>query len=232
MPACSDCKWFVDSGKASHCSLAKPTGHPKYDHKRSVRACVLGTLLKHLPCMKGSVLEIGCGVWKVPRRLLRKASVSWVGLDPQKHNPKKNIWDGTVGSIPFPDSTFDWVLAFSTIEHWGGYKDTVEDGLNEINRVLKPGGKALISAPFCIHGEDLFYKGLSEEFVGILRGLKGWESLCLEEWRRCCEPLDPLREWMKEYERYGKRSKRACDLFSEDQGDIVSWYLEVLMTKG
>ena len=61
-----------------------------------------------------------------------------------KYKSNKLIFkQGDIGSLPFPDSYFDIVVCFETIEH-------VEDylaALNEIKRVLKSEGILVISTP-------------------------------------------------------------------------------------
>jgi ubiquinone/menaquinone biosynthesis C-methylase UbiE len=61
-----------------------------------------------------------------------------------KYKSSKLIFkQGDIGSLPFPDSYFDIVVCFETIEH-------VEDylaALNEIKRVLKSEGILVISTP-------------------------------------------------------------------------------------
>jgi len=47
---------------------------------------------------------------------------------------------GDAKDVPFPDSSFDYVLSLGSLHHWKA-PDLV---LNEIYRVLKPGGKAWI----------------------------------------------------------------------------------------
>jgi O-antigen biosynthesis protein len=50
---------------------------------------------------------------------------------------------GSAQSIPLPDQSFDCVVSFETIEHF--YEQ--EQFLSEVRRVLRPGGKLLISSP-------------------------------------------------------------------------------------
>lgn len=57
-------------------------------------------------------------------------------------------------NLSFDDHSFDWVLAFDMIEH----VDRDQDVVNEIHRVLKPGGKAFITVPayqFLFSGHDV-----------------------------------------------------------------------------
>lgn len=48
---------------------------------------------------------------------------------------------GAAESIPAPDNSVDTVLAFSTYLHW----QDIDSSLVEIARVLKPGGRLLLS---------------------------------------------------------------------------------------
>jgi SAM-dependent methyltransferase len=50
-----------------------------------------------------------------------------------------------IADIPVPDASFDAVLCSEVLEH---VSDPVPV-LNELNRVLKPGGTLIITAPFC-----------------------------------------------------------------------------------
>jgi SAM-dependent methyltransferase len=52
---------------------------------------------------------------------------------------------GDVRTMPFPDESFDCVVAFSIFEHVQGA--VLEDGLAEVARVLRPGGTFLIGCP-------------------------------------------------------------------------------------
>jgi ubiquinone/menaquinone biosynthesis C-methylase UbiE len=101
------------------------------------------------------VLDVGCGGGKNIARMLRQAHDGNVcGLDyssvsveqSRKLNSKAVlsgrglIKEGSVSAIPWPDGIFDVVTAFETIFFW---PDILND-LQEVNRVLKPGGTFLI----------------------------------------------------------------------------------------
>ena len=106
-------------------------------------------------CSQGSLLDIGTG----PARLLVKLhelspELDLVGIDVSPAMVRKardniaqadlsdrvQIREGNVGNMPFRDGVFDIVVSTGSVHHW---KDPV-GGLNEVHRVLKPGGYALI----------------------------------------------------------------------------------------
>lgn len=58
-----------------------------------------------------------------------------------------------IRELPFPEGSFDVVYTMGTIEHIDEYKDA----LQEIHRVLRPGGRAIIGVP---HKWDLFLRPL------------------------------------------------------------------------
>ena len=106
---------------------------------------------------KGRILDVGCHGSKL---VIELASLGYdvYGIDgieyPLQH-PNFTFVLGDICRTPFPDDFFDAVTAVSTIEHigLGRYEDqTYSDGdkkaINEIKRILKPGGKAIITVPF------------------------------------------------------------------------------------
>ena len=69
------------------------------------------------------------------------------------------------GKIPFPDATFDTVVSFDVLEH----VDDVKRCMEEIYRVLKPGGKAYLVFP-------QFYQPL-ESHLGFVTHMPGLQCL-------------------------------------------------------
>ena len=95
----------------------------------------------------GSVLDLGCGIMPYKEYLTKNNNVtSYKGFDlkdSQYHNAIQPdlYWDGV--QIPIADNSQDWVLITEFLEH---YFDT-RHILNEIRRVLKPGGKIFFTVP-------------------------------------------------------------------------------------
>ena len=48
------------------------------------------------------------------------------------------------GCLPYPDETFDWALSVATYHHIKGKEERLK-ALQELGRVLKPGGEAFIT---------------------------------------------------------------------------------------
>jgi ubiquinone/menaquinone biosynthesis C-methylase UbiE len=103
---------------------------------------------------RGHILDVGSaggyGAY-VLAPLVDKITV--VDIDPAKiADARKNFplanaeyVEGDVCALPFADNTFDLVAACELIEHLD--KSQQEKMLGEIARVLKPGGKAIITTP-------------------------------------------------------------------------------------
>lgn len=102
------------------------------------------------PMISGDLLELGCGEGRGVELLKPKAS-SYLGLDKieevvqklSKAHPDAQFESSVFPPIQLPDNSFDTVVSFQVIEHIK--KDAAF--LKEIHRILKPGGKALISTP-------------------------------------------------------------------------------------
>jgi SAM-dependent methyltransferase len=102
------------------------------------------------------VLEVGCGPGHLSIRLARDygLDVSGLDLDPAmieraRANAARRATPGgrtptfvvgDVAALPFADASFDFVVSTFSMHHWS---DPAE-GLREIHRVLRPGGRALI----------------------------------------------------------------------------------------
>jgi len=100
----------------------------------------------------GRILEIGCGTGEVVKHL--RKDLLYAGLDSSGYaikeaknkyskNSKIRFAEGELGEIDFPKEYFDAVLAIFVVEHLENPKFT----LQEISKVLRPGGHLIILAP-------------------------------------------------------------------------------------
>ncbi|WP_026999944.1 class I SAM-dependent methyltransferase [Eisenibacter elegans] len=112
---------------------------------------LLAAYLVAQPHLWGEVLEIGCGVGR-GLEIIRQKAQQYTALDKNKslleslsaQYPDVRFIEANVPPLSaLPDNSFDCVVSFQVIEH------IQDDGLflDEIRRVLKPGGKAFISTP-------------------------------------------------------------------------------------
>jgi SAM-dependent methyltransferase len=114
----------------------------------------LTSLAKQVP-NGGRILNVGIGDgFLEARALLRGAEV--YSLDPSEDAVKKlaasmgdpdsdHFKDGFVESMPFPKDFFDVVVMSEVLEHLGD--ESLSQALQEVHRVLKPGGKFIGTVP-------------------------------------------------------------------------------------
>jgi SAM-dependent methyltransferase len=119
-------------------------------HQRLLKAYIAAK-----PWISGKVLEVGCGEGRGVEILIEKAD-TYLGIDKieevvNRLTEKYPNADFQQAFIPpftgIADNSFDTVVSFQVIEH-------IENDrlfLEEIRRVLKPGGTAIISTPNIRH---------------------------------------------------------------------------------
>ena len=86
------------------------------------------------------VLEVGCGRGhglSALRTLLAPRRLVGIDIDPVAVAGVEGALEADVRALPFPDASFDLVLDFGTLWHIA----RPLDGLREIARVLRPGGR-------------------------------------------------------------------------------------------
>jgi ubiquinone/menaquinone biosynthesis C-methylase UbiE len=112
-----------------------------------IRRRLLQHIAKHIPELNGSVMDFGCG--SKPYKSLFKVS-EYIGVDfkGQGHSHENEIIDVYYDGhhLPFEDQRFDGIFSSEVFEH----VFNLEEMLKELNRVLKPGGKLLVTCPFAI----------------------------------------------------------------------------------
>lgn len=96
------------------------------------------------PSLSGSLLDVGCGT-KPYQALFEVSSYTGLELDTpvaRQRNVADAYYDGEI--FPFPNNSFNSVLCNQVLEH----VFRPDAFLAEVNRVLKPGGRLLLTVPF------------------------------------------------------------------------------------
>lgn len=104
--------------------------------------------------IKGIVLDLGAGKL-IHKKFIEPLCKRYISLDISLEHPNLDIL-GDIELLPFKENSFDTIYCVAVLEHcrrpWVGAK--------EIARVLKNGGKAIVSVPhiFYVHGgpDDYF----------------------------------------------------------------------------
>jgi SAM-dependent methyltransferase len=111
-----------------------------------IRKALYRKVKEYAPQLKGRMLDFGCG--SKPYRSLFAHVPEYIGLDydGEGHSHINEqvdvLYDGK--HIPFEDASFDSVFSTEVFEHLF----RLEELLQEIHRVMKPGAKILITCPF------------------------------------------------------------------------------------
>jgi len=124
-----------------HPGLAGIFTNPFYFARKGLRKGIVSLA----PEITGQVIDVGCG--RKPYRSLFSTD-TYIGLDienPGHSHENEDIdvfYDGKV--FPFENESFDNALCNQVLEH----VFNPDEFLKEIHRVLKPGGKLLLTVPF------------------------------------------------------------------------------------
>jgi SAM-dependent methyltransferase len=101
--------------------------------------------------LNGTVLDLGAGNDYLKKEFLNLSDF-WISLD---YNIRSNTIDvqGDGQFLPFPENLFDTIVSIDVLEHIPDPDKLV----SELYRVLKPGGKIILSTPFFFwHHEEPF----------------------------------------------------------------------------
>ena len=128
------------------------------------------------PMLSGRLLDVGCG--SKPYKAIFTVDL-YVGLDidsviSRKRGIADHHYDGHV--FPFADASFDSILCNQVLEH----VFNPDEFLGEIMRVLKPGGKLLLTVPFVWdeHEQPYDYARYSSFGLRALLEKQGFKIVC------------------------------------------------------
>jgi ubiquinone/menaquinone biosynthesis C-methylase UbiE len=138
----------------------------------------LKIVLEMIESEQGLLLDIGCAAGAEFEPLLARG-FPIVGFDyaPEMIRLAQQRFGASHGvhlcradaeSLPFPDASFDQVVCLGVFE----YLSTYDRGLQEIHRVLRPGGMAIISLPTRISLDRFSYNFIHMTAVPLWRGMK------------------------------------------------------------
>ena len=133
--------WYDQLGK-SRFSNAFAYGRAKIDE-------LLDQLFSELPD-GARMLDVGCGTGEQLQRAL-DSGLTVYGLEPapamleiaRSNVPKAEISQGIATSLPYGDAQFDLVIMIEVLRYLD--RSDIEQALAEARRVLKPGGKLLVT---------------------------------------------------------------------------------------
>lgn len=115
--------------------------HPLY----LIRSNLMKAFRKQIPELRGRMMDFGCGLKPYQSLFLTD---EYIGVDfkgegeTYSHHKVDVFYDGH--TLPFPDNHFDSIFSSEVFEHVFNLPEIIR----ELHRVLKPGGKILISCPF------------------------------------------------------------------------------------
>lgn len=134
-------------------------------------------LLPHISSKDAEIVDIGCGQGGFLASLRDEGYSNLTGVD-ASHGcipiiEKKGITGiyGTLDAIPLPDNQIDVVTLSHVLEH----QYSLISAMNEIRRVLKPGGLLYIEVPNAIAydttaNQEVFWLGLKEHINHFTKG--------------------------------------------------------------
>ena len=186
---------YIDKSWSTHYRLPPP-GNMMEAHENRERVFInQGTLMAQavldcitkykpgIPLSDLKVLDFGCGAGRVTLPLyfsVKKPDVC-VDVDPAVISYLSEVIPEALPQVslfnpplPFPDDTFDVVYAISVWTHLA--QDAAKEWLNEIKRILKPGGLALLTTSN--------YAVLKQRRDHATLGPMGWNKVSDDDLRR------------------------------------------------
>ena len=136
---------------------------------------------RHCHVMKGRVLDLGCGSSPYKPDILKVAD-QYIGVDwPHGKHDHANVdlFADLTKELPFHDGVADTVVSFQVLEHLA----EPVTFLSECFRILKPGGRLVMTVPFMWHVHEAPHDYFRYTHFGLEYLLKkcGFSDILVEE---------------------------------------------------
>ncbi len=136
-------------------------------HRSYLNAVMLENSLRDCSSfVKGSLLDVGCGMRPYEKTFFAGAT-SYLGTDYLSDRSRPDVVCSAL-DLPFPDSSFDTVVSTEVLEH----VPEPQRALNEMRRVLKPGGHLILSTPMYWPRHEVPYDYFRYPYDGLLHLVK------------------------------------------------------------
>jgi ubiquinone/menaquinone biosynthesis C-methylase UbiE len=192
------------------------------------------------------VLDVGCGFGGTARMIgqqFSEVTVTGLNIDPRQierarsltNNQNVDFVEGSACAIPFPDGTFDRLLAVESIFHF----ESRLKFLKEVQRVLKPSGLLVIS-DFVLNGasilsvavRSMFERDPMQRFYGRVNAttLSGYRILAALSRLKFVAALDVTEQTLPTY-----TFLKQIAVESDEVGtppDLANRFMESISRKG
>jgi SAM-dependent methyltransferase len=136
-------------------------------HRPFLHTLMLEASLKQCGAyVKGVTLDVGCG-HKPYEKTFFAGAEKYVGMDYLTDRSTPDVV-GSATDIPLPDASFDTVVCTEVLEH---VPDPLK-ALKEMYRVLKPGGRLILSTPMYWPRHEVPYDFFRYPYDGLLHLIK------------------------------------------------------------